>query len=110
MQMEAKCLDFQLCFHFSLTGGAQPCTTEASARSGCLSLNGEGPGFIIIAILETNIAALSLLKEDKYQNWQQQQEEQFENPFHFMLILEKHSNANRPVSAEFTRDSICLVF
>lgn len=83
--------------------------TEASARSGCLSLNGEGPGFIITAILETNIATL-LLKEDKYQNWQQHQGEQFEIPFHFMVILEKHSNANRPVSAEFTRDSICLVF
>lgn len=84
--------------------------TEASARSGCLSLNGEGPEFIITAILGTNRATLLLLKGDKYQNWQQQQEEQFEIPFHFMLILEEHSNANRPVSAELTRDSICLTF
>lgn len=71
--------------------------TEASARSGCLSLNREGPGFIITAILETNTATSLLLKEDKYQNWQQQQEEQFDIPFHFMLILEKHSNTTRPV-------------
>lgn len=49
--------------------------TEASMRFGCLSLNGEGPGFIITATLETNTATLLLLKEDKYQNWQQQQEE-----------------------------------
>lgn len=110
--MKAKCLDFQLCFHvhFSLTGGAQPCMTKASAGSGCLSLNGQGPGFVITAILETNTATLLLLKEDKYQNWQQQQQEQSEIPFHFMLILEKHSNANRLMSAEFTRDSICLIF
>jgi len=73
-------------------------------------LNGEGPGFTTIAILETNIATLLLLKEDKYQNWQQQQEQQFKIPFHFMLILEKNSNTNIPVQAEFTRDSICVSF
>lgn len=48
---------------------------EASTSFECLSLNGEGPEFIITDILETNIATLLLLKEDKYQNWQQQQEE-----------------------------------
>lgn len=95
---------------FSQTGGAQPCMTAASARPGGFSRDGEGAGFIIAAILGTNTATFLLLKGDKHHNWQQEQEEQFEIPFHFMLIQEEHSNANRLVLAELTGDSICLVF